>query len=194
MKIKRVYIASPLFNDAELEENERINITIRNAGYETFLPQRDGFRYEELVEKIQASGIPASQTETLALSIIAHLDIYQVCKVCDATILNLNGRVPDEGAVSEGAMCFARGKPLVIYKNDPRTLIGGKDNPLVAGLTDFIVVSDIDAIPDELERLEKEKKSDYLRIMGNAERLFGRKGPINERLEAIIRLGKKHLL
>lgn len=59
----------------------------------------------------------------------------------------MNGRVPDEGAVSEAAMAFAVGHPVVIYKNDARSLVGGKDNPLVAGLSGCEIVNTVEAFP-----------------------------------------------
>jgi nucleoside 2-deoxyribosyltransferase len=65
------------------------------------------------------------------------LDVFQVLQGCEVIVANLNGRVPDEGTVSEAAIAWSRGKPVVGYKTDTRTAFGGQDNPLVAGLFDF---------------------------------------------------------
>ena len=190
----KVYIASPLFNEAEKRENERIDEVLIKAGYETFLPQRDGFLYSELVEQIKKSDCKNEEAEIIAINLISHLDIYQVCKGCKATVLNLNGRVPDEGGVSEGALCFRSEIPLVIYKEDSRTLIGGKDNPLVVGLTRFIIANEIGDIPNKLEIAINQKKSDYSIIMGVAEKLFGDYNPKSRNLDNIIQLGMKHFI
>jgi hypothetical protein len=61
-------------------------------------------------------------------------------------MLNMNGRVPDEGAVAETAMAWMAGKAIVIYKADSRSLIQGNDNPLVLGLGNFVKVSTIPEI------------------------------------------------
>ena len=44
------------------------------------------------------------------------------------------GRTPDEGAVSEAAMAWTLGKPMVAYKDDVRSLIAGRVNPPLVGL------------------------------------------------------------
>ena len=48
-----------------------------------------------------------------------------------------HGRVPDEGAVSEAAIAWAMGKPVIAYKTDVRSAFMGHDNPLVTGLFGF---------------------------------------------------------
>ena len=71
----------------------------------------------------------------------------------DGLILNINGRVPDEGAMVEAGIAWNAGKKIVIYKNDSRTLINGNDNPLLLGLSDFEVVNDISSIPYSFKTL-----------------------------------------
>jgi hypothetical protein len=79
--------------------------------------------------------------------------MYQILERCDALVMNMNGRVPDEGAVAETAVAFAAGKPLVIYKNDHRTLLNGQDNSMVIGLSEtFSTVERVDRIPAEVGR------------------------------------------
>lgn len=38
----KIYIAAPLFCDAERRFNERIDAILQECGHKTFLPQRDG--------------------------------------------------------------------------------------------------------------------------------------------------------
>lgn len=38
----KIYIAAPLFNEAERTFNEQIDCILRECGHETFLPQREG--------------------------------------------------------------------------------------------------------------------------------------------------------
>ncbi len=63
---------------------------------------------------------------------------------------NMNGRVPDEGAVAEAAVAFAVGKPVIIYKNDCRTAFSGRDNSMVTGLACQGPVSRLKDIPKAL--------------------------------------------
>lgn len=194
MKIKKVYIASPLFNPKEREENQEIADILEKEGYSTFLPQRDGFLYVELLKQIQKQGCALQEAEKIALNLVAHLDVHLVCEVCDATVLNLNGRVPDEGAVSEGALCFRSEKPLVIYKQDDRSLVGGKDNPLIVGLTGFKIVTTKEDIIKELNKLETKTESEYIRMIKTARKLFGNYDLNNKNLEVLIKKGKEYFL
>ena len=72
------------------------------------------------------------------------LDAYQVVVGCGSLVCNINGRVPDEGAVAEASMAWTLGKPVVLYKQDIRTAVSGRDNPLVAGLAEFAVAAEFD--------------------------------------------------
>jgi nucleoside 2-deoxyribosyltransferase len=144
---KRIYCAGPLFTDKEREEMEQIASTLEDAGYTTFLPQRDGLELSECVECLVHSGTAPDEAGRLMSRAIFALDVYQLLHRCDALVANLNGRVPDEGTVSEAAMAWARGKPVVGYKADSRTAFDGQDNPLVAGLFAFSLCDSIEELP-----------------------------------------------
>lgn len=170
MIIKKVFIASPLFNEKERQLNEEVDLILRQAGYETFLAQKDGFLYRDIVEEMKKQGI--KNPEITALNLIYHIDMYQACEICDATVLNMNGRVPDEGALVESALCFRSEKPLVIYKDDSRSLIDGRDNPLIIGMTGLEIVNRIEDIPKKLRELERLADSQYSTMITNARALF----------------------
>ncbi|MDQ3332714.1 MAG: nucleoside 2-deoxyribosyltransferase, partial [Planctomycetota bacterium] len=93
---------------------------------------------------------PAATAAAFLHAAIFALDVYQLAVDCDAMVWNLNGRVPDEGAVSEAAIAWTLGKPLVAFSNDVRSLIAGRINPLLVGLVDFETV---DCIADLSEAL-----------------------------------------
>lgn len=133
----RVYCAGPLFNQKEQEEMADIANALEEAGFSTFLPQRDGLELTKCVEHLVSLGLSATEANSLMAEAIFALDVYQVLEECDILVANLNGRVPDEGTVSEAAMAWARGKPVVGYKSDSRTVLEGADNPLVTGLFSF---------------------------------------------------------
>jgi len=137
MNRARVYCAGPLFNPRERDEMEELAAELEGAGFRTFLPQRDGLELVKLVPELTARGFSHPQATEMASKAIFALDVYQVVKGCQAVVANLNGRVPDEGAVSEAAIAWAWGRIVVGYKSDSRSLILGQDNPLVVGLFGF---------------------------------------------------------
>ena len=52
----KIYIAAPLFNEAERAFNLRIDAILRECGHETFLPQREGGCVADLPETME--GMP----------------------------------------------------------------------------------------------------------------------------------------
>ncbi len=133
----RVYCAGPLFTEKEREEMSLLACWLEKDGFETFLPQRDGLELTKCIDALVSSGLSDEEAGRLISEAIFALDVYQVLHRCDVIVANLNGRVPDEGTVSEAAMAWARGKVVVGYKADMRSAFSGRDNPLLSGLFDF---------------------------------------------------------
>jgi nucleoside 2-deoxyribosyltransferase len=127
--------------------------TLEQAGFKTFLPHRDGFLFGALVPDLVQAGYPLDVAQWMARRAIFALDVYQVLMACDGAVVNLNGRVPDEGAVVEGAIAWAAGKAVVLFKDDVRSKIDGLDNPLVAGLGGFRRVRRSEDLPQALTRV-----------------------------------------
>lgn len=151
-----VYCAGPLFNPAERNEMVAIAEVLEEAGHTTFLPHRDGLEFARLQPLLITEGVSPAEAERVLERAIYSLDVYLVAGVVDAVVANLNGRVPDEGMVVEATIARIKGKPLVFYKSDVRSLLHGADNPLVRGLTDFEIVASICDIPEAVQRqLEK---------------------------------------
>ena len=120
---KRVYFAGPLFNQAEKEFNEEIAAVLEEYGYEVFLPQRDG------IEAAQLEG----KSEEELIRMIFDLDSSEV-KKADILFMNLDGRVPDEGACVELGIAFGSGKRCYGFKTDTRAIELGLDlNPMISG-------------------------------------------------------------
>jgi nucleoside 2-deoxyribosyltransferase len=142
----RIYCAGPLFNRAEQEEMAEISRTLEAAGFSTFLPQRDGFVFADVYRQFLREGYEAAEASRMIQQAIFWLDAHEVLVGCQGLVLNMNGRVPDEGAVAEAAMAWMTGKAIVLYKADSRSLIQGTDNPLVLGLGNFVKVSTIPEI------------------------------------------------
>ncbi len=126
--------------------------TLKQAGYAPFLPHRDGveaFVLNAIDNPLANLPIFAPINRWMSRAAFA-VDIYKVLE-CDYFVFNMNGRVPDEGGVVETGVAFAAGKPIVIYKNDPRTACGGSDNLMLAGVARLAEqVDDIAQIPERL--------------------------------------------
>lgn len=138
----KIYCAGPLFNDKEKEEMQDIADCLETQGYNVFLPHRDGFEFFDLFPAFANLGVPEDTARYMLNKAIFTLDVFQVLN-CDGLVLNINGRVPDEGALVEAGIAWSAGKIIVIYKNDARTLLNGNDNPLLLGLAEFEVVNNI---------------------------------------------------
>ena len=165
----RVYCAGPLFNQAERDEMAEIAELLCDRQFQVYLPHRDGFEFRHVHHALVNQGWHIDRAGSFLHAAIFAMDVYQLVEACDCVVWNLNGRVPDEGAVSEAAIAWTLGKPIIAYKDDVRSLIAGRDNPLLAGLVDFQMVSSIGEIPDLLVQLLHAETHD--------DRPVDRKGP-----------------
>lgn len=121
MKTK-VYFAAPLFNVGEKSFNSELTDILEDAGYDVFLPQRDGH---------EAATMRGSQAEKV--NQIFKKDTAAIDK-SDVIVMVLDGRVPDEGACVELGYGYAKGKRCYGIKTDTRSLQVGLDlNPLIWG-------------------------------------------------------------
>lgn len=143
----RVYCAGPLFNQSERDEMTSIADVLVDAGFPVFLPHRDGMEFRKVHHVLTDRGWPAAQSAQFLHAAIFALDVFQLADACGAMVWNLNGRVPDEGAVSEAAIAWTLGKPLIAYSDDARSLISGRVNPLLVGLVEFETIGELDEIP-----------------------------------------------
>jgi nucleoside 2-deoxyribosyltransferase len=172
-----VYCAGPLFNQSERDEMTSIADVLVRQRYSVFLPHRDGMEFRLVREALIEQGWSPEIAGSFLHEAIFALDVYQLTIVCDAMVWNLNGRVPDEGAVSEAAIAWTLGKPLVAFQDDARSLIAGRMNPLLVGMVDFITVCRIQDIPEALEaerRKTKVNPIDYDRLPTRLKTAVGR--------------------
>lgn len=136
-----VYLAAPLFTQAERDEVEALAKHLNAAGLSVFIPHRDGFLLTKLREfLIKKQKLSADDAVLLVSRAVDALDTFMVIKGTRSLVMNANGRVPDEGAVTELAMAWMVGKPTVLYSDDVRSLTNGVMNPLLRGRADFVTV------------------------------------------------------
>lgn len=150
MESLHVYCAGPLFNKSERDEMTAIADELVRASHSVYLPHRDGMEFRLVSDVLVDRGWNREVAGQFLHEAIFALDVYQLAVACDVMVWNMNGRVPDEGAVSEAAMAWSLGKPLIAYRDDARSLIAGRTNPLLAGLVDFTTVHEVCHIPAAL--------------------------------------------
>ena len=130
---------------------QAISEALEKSGFETFLPHRDGLEFSPLLPALIEQGFDQDRALVLWNKAIFALDVYQAVRGCQAMVVNLNGRVPDEGAIVEAALAWRSGKPVVGYKADLRSLYLGQDNPMVSGLFGFEIFGSINSAAAAIE-------------------------------------------
>jgi nucleoside 2-deoxyribosyltransferase len=121
MRKPRIYVAAPLFSEAEKAFNLRLRECLL-PHFEVFLPQMDG----GLVAEMILSGVPVEQ----ATSRVFQVDVEAV-RACDVLLILLDGRTVDEGACFELGFAYALGKLCIGLRTDPRQLLPTGNNPMI---------------------------------------------------------------
>lgn len=124
----KIYIAAPLYCDYEREYNLKIDLLLRNHGFSTYLPQRDGGCLEKMEDFID--GIDKH-------TYVFNKDI-EAMKQCDVFLFLLDGRVPDEGACVALGYFYSLNKKSVGLKTDDRCLCKNQDNLMIRKTLDQI--------------------------------------------------------
>jgi nucleoside 2-deoxyribosyltransferase len=120
---KNVYFAGPMFNASEKEFNLKLTNVLESYGYSVFLPQRDGIE----------AALLEGKTEEELIEMIFPLDVQNVLNA-DIIFMNIDGRVPDEGACVELGIGYNAGKRCYGFKTDTRSVEAGMEiNPMISG-------------------------------------------------------------
>lgn len=102
----QLYLAGPLFTQAERHWNLRLAAALADAGHSVFLPQ-----------------IEVQALETLDADAIFRVDVDGV-RSADAVLAILDGADPDSGTCFECGLAYALGIPILAVRTDFR---GGGD-------------------------------------------------------------------
>jgi hypothetical protein len=141
-----------MFSAADLWQQQQIATSVEAAGYATYLPQRDGIEVGKVMATVSSVVDPAVlAVMQFVREIVFAMDIFQLTSRCQSLVFNMDGRVPDDGSVVEVAAGFAIGRPIVIFKTTPITMLGGMDNPMVSGLAmNWQTAADPTALPQAI--------------------------------------------
>ncbi len=142
----KIFIAGPLFSQAEREFNLKLDEFLRGHGFGTFLPQRD---VGQLWKKIHRRGQKA------------YRKIYEddLCGLegADVVVAVLDGQDVDSGTAFEVGYACAKGKPVIGLKTDVRMYAIGEEvnNMLVQGVKK--IVKGFDELLSALNALKKSR-------------------------------------
>ena len=128
----KVYIAGPLFNEMERQRNKDISELVESFGFETYLPQRDGGIFAELL----ASGKNIIDVRKE----IFKKDIESI-KNCDVILCLLDGRVPDEGMCVELGVAYTLNKKCIGYRTDSRVQEAEGMNIILEGVLEKVLTT-----------------------------------------------------
>ncbi len=142
----RVYISAPLFNQMEKEFNLRVDSELRAVGFETYLPQRDGYEGSELIK--------SGYEWNLVKNKIFEKDVSEI-KKCDILFMVLDGRVPDEGACVETGIAYAIGKKCIGLQTDTRKFSENYNNPMIDGTLNLGLYTSLNEALKKLQEIKK---------------------------------------
>jgi nucleoside 2-deoxyribosyltransferase len=139
-----VYLAGPMFSVGDKSEQSALAAALQAAGFVCYVPQINGIEVAAVVQLLNDPDLhegtmlepPALDrcTAWVTRAVVA-LDVYQTIEACQCTVLNLDGRVPDEGSLVEAAMAWYSGHPVIPYKTSAITELAGHDNPMIGALS-----------------------------------------------------------
>jgi nucleoside 2-deoxyribosyltransferase len=126
--LPEIYIAGPLFNSGERDQNLRIK-AILEPHFLVHLPQLDG----ALLPSLLKAGMPPYAARRRIFE-----DDVAAVRRCNVLLIVLNGRAVDEGAAFELGLAWSLGKLCFGFKDDFRQLVADGDNPMIQGALNTI--------------------------------------------------------
>ncbi len=104
--MRTVYLAAPLFSEAECDFNRKLRDEIKSAGFNVFLPQEDSNNVRD---------------EKNRQEIIFNKNLTAI-ESSDIIVAVIDGTDVDSGTAWEIGYAFAKGKPIIGLRTDFRTL------------------------------------------------------------------------
>lgn len=121
LKLMKIYLAAPLFSDAELTFNLQVCERLEDV-FEVYLPQRDGGLVAEMVRNGLSPNVASARVFSMDRDAIRN---------CDVILAVLDGRAIDEGVALEMGYGFCLDKYIVGLQTDSRRLLPQGNNPMI---------------------------------------------------------------
>lgn len=138
----KIYVAGPLFTDAERHFNEKLAEILREKGYDVFLPQELSIDFDS----------KTWQQDTFHTN-VKHID------ESDIVIAVLDGPICDDGTSWEVGYAWAKNKPIIGFRTDFRTAGPEGVINLMLGYSVHKLCDDYEKLFQELELIQKIKDS-----------------------------------
>jgi nucleoside 2-deoxyribosyltransferase len=135
MVLMKVFLAAPLFSEAERDFNSKVAERLRDKGFQVWLAQEASFIHEgtsKEKKKIYEEDISA-------------------LKACDVVVAVLDGVDVDSGVAFEMGYAVAIGKPVIGLKTNHRAFSKVEDINLMLEVPLIKLCSSIDDVITELE-------------------------------------------
>jgi nucleoside 2-deoxyribosyltransferase len=143
MVLMKVFLAAPLFNEAERNFNSNVAKRLRDRGFQVWLAQESPFIHEGTFEEKQK---------------IYEEDISAL-KTCDVVVAVLDGVEVDSGVAFEMGYAIAIGKPIVGLKTDHRAFSKMEDINLMLEVPLIKFCSNIKDVITELKKFSRKSCS-----------------------------------
>jgi nucleoside 2-deoxyribosyltransferase len=127
----KVYLAAPLFSDAERTFNSCLAGKLE-AWLDVYLPQRDGGLMSEMLRSGLSIDVAASRVFRRDLDAIRQSHFL---------IAVLDGRTIDEGVAFELGIAFSSAKRCIGLQTDSRRLASWGNNPMISGALETVFSS-----------------------------------------------------
>lgn len=139
--MKKIYLASPFFNDAEISRMEKVRDILRNKGLEVFVPNEHQSKKE--------FGSREWRKETF------NSDVKGIDDADCVVAIISQGNYDDSGTAWEIGYAYATDKPVILVNTTGETINLMIADSIHSILTSFIAVENYDF--DKLEKIEYEK-------------------------------------
>ena len=152
-QLTRVYLSGPMFSAGDQWEQCALATTLEadGSGIKCHVPQRDGIEVARVMDLLNNHTLhPKKQMlEPFVLDrcivwvtrTVVALDVFQVVEGCQIAVLNIDGRVPDEGSLVEATLAWYAGHPVVPFKTTSISELDGNDNPMIGVISNWAHVS-----------------------------------------------------
>lgn len=133
----KVFLAAPLFSEAERDFNSKVAKRLRDKGFEVWLAQESPFIHEGTSREKQK---------------IYEKDISAL-KACDVVVAVLDGAKVDSGVAFETGYAVAIGKPVMGLKTDHRAFSKTEDVNLMLEVPLIKLCSSVEDVIAELKNI-----------------------------------------
>ena len=142
--MKKIYLASPIFNSEETNKLEIVKTILRDKGLDVYVPNEH-----------QNPQLEFGSLEWRAATFKSDVDAIDNCDVMVA--INCQGNYDDAGTMWEIGYAFAKGIPVVVFNNTGKTI-----NLMIADSLHSLLTSYDELQEYDFDKLEKKPYLDYV--------------------------------